>query len=258
MEDEILKKLEALEDSLKKRNSLREWVALIFEKILIPVTLVIVTFMTYFTNTRLSEQQVELHDKQLQMTNKQIEFEQKYNNQLLVNSDRELDIMYLNLFYEELSKPGSDKENTLDLLGLLNDDLRVTLADWVKKSDQYDDKTRQKAASIISELDDLSKFTISIYYNPTLAGHELKAKTIYKSLVSKNVDFSIRLSPQKQSFFDKYPKALSNEVRFERAFETKASNELIGLLQSTSPNLNFVAKPVSNRTINFMSIFLKD
>lgn len=249
MEDEILNELQDIKAKLEEKKT--PWAKFVSftEKILIPGALVALAIVTHLTSKQLTEAQIEL-------TKLQQDFEQQRDQQLIKNEQSQLDLMYLNLFYEELSK-SEDKENTLKLLELLNQDLQVKLAEWIKSNETYNKKTRDKAKSIITKIEKLENYKIGIYFLQSDKKAQENGKTIKANLEKNNIGNSIQLYPKDLEFFKKVNPPTSNEIRYELNFEESASLQLQKSLNELFPNLNFERKTVRNRTTNFISIFIK-
>ena len=250
MENEILTKIQEIKEKFDKRKT--PWAKFIslIEKILIPSALVTLAIVTHNTSTKLTESQLEL-------TRIQQVFDRERDGQIIKNDQQELDLLYLNLFYKELTKKNNDTENTLKLLALMNNDLQLKLAEWIKTNDNYDVETQNKAKDIINRIGPLGSFKIGVYYLIVDKNAESKAQKVASKLRLNSIGNSIQIYPKNSEFFKKVNPPTTNEIRYEPNYENSASLQLIKSLDELFPDYEFKRKTVGNRTTNFISIFVK-
>ena len=92
----------------------------ILEKLIVPAFLGILAFYTASSGNKISQQQTQL-----------IEFQ---NAKDAEDSKRQLELKYLELFYQDISSTDPDKQTkAIGLLSLMNPDLGQQLSNWVKE-----------------------------------------------------------------------------------------------------------------------------
>lgn len=92
----------------------------ILEKLIVPAFLGLLAFYTASSGNKISQQQTQL-----------IEFQ---NAKDAEDSKRQLELKYLELFYQDISSTDPDKQTkAIGLLSLMNPDLGQQLSNWVKE-----------------------------------------------------------------------------------------------------------------------------
>jgi len=92
----------------------------LLEKLIVPAFLGILTFYTASSGNKISQQQTQL-----------IEFQ---NAKDAEDSKRQLELKYLELFYQDISSTDPDKQTkAIGLLSLMNPELGQQLSNWVKE-----------------------------------------------------------------------------------------------------------------------------
>jgi len=111
----------------------------ILEKLIVPAFLGLLAFYTASSGNKISEQQTQL-----------IEFQ---NARDAEDSKRQMELKYLELFYQDISSADPDKQTkAIGLLSLMNPDLGQQLSTWVKDYVTLTPQTRARIEKIDNQL----------------------------------------------------------------------------------------------------------
>src|SRR5512143_2518719 len=109
------------------------------EKGIVPLFLGILAFLTASSGNKISKQQTQL-----------IEFQ---NARDAEDSKRQLELKYLELFYQDISSADQDKQTkAIGLLSLMNPDLGQQLSNWVKEYVTLNPQSRARIESFDNRL----------------------------------------------------------------------------------------------------------
>ena len=102
----------------------------------------------------------------------------------------------------------------------------------------------------------LNHYKIGIYFQEDREDHRKTAVKLKEDLNKRGAKSTIQLYVRDDSFFQKvgFPKGF--EIRYEKAWEDEAAEQLIDLLSEIYPDKKFSKHEVRNRTANFISIFI--
>ena len=107
----------------------------VLEKLLVPIFLGVLAFFTASSGNKISKQQTQL-----------IEFQ---NARDAEDSKRQLELKYLELFYQDISSSDPDKQTkAIGLLSLMNPELGVQLSKWAKDYVTLTPQTRARIERI--------------------------------------------------------------------------------------------------------------
>lgn len=111
----------------------------VLEKLLVPLFLGILAFFTASSGNKISKQQTQL-----------IEFQ---NARDAEDSKRQLELKYLELFYQDISSTDPEKQTkAIGLLSLMNPDLGQQLSTWVKEYVTLIPETRARIERLDNQL----------------------------------------------------------------------------------------------------------
>ena len=111
----------------------------VLEKLLVPLFLGILAFFTASSGNKISKQQTQL-----------IEFQ---NARDAEDSKRQMELKYLELFYQDISSADPDKQTkAIGLLSLMNPDLGQQLSAWVKEYVTLIPETRARIERLDNQL----------------------------------------------------------------------------------------------------------
>jgi len=112
---------------------------LILEKLIVPAFLGLLAFYTASSGNKISKQQTEM-----------IEFQ---NARDAEDSKRQMELKYLELFYQDISSADPDKQTkAIGLLSLMNPDLGQQLSNWVKEYVTLMPQTRARIEKFDNQL----------------------------------------------------------------------------------------------------------
>lgn len=147
----------------------------ILEKLIVPAFLGLLAFYTASSGNRISEQQTQL-----------IEFQ---NARDAEDSKRQMELKYLELFYQDISSADPEKQTkAIGLLSLMNPDLGQQLSNWVKEYVTLMPQTRAR----IEKLDNQLSGRLDVY-EPEEKPSVKKAivDTLARKIVEKVSDIAI-------------------------------------------------------------------
>jgi hypothetical protein len=128
---EVLKELKDLKDSIEKKEKKS-----FFEKMVIPLLVPLVLGVIAYIADRKG---TEIAEAQLELTRLQEE-------RLSVESENNLQLKYLDLFYNDITSNDPEKHlKAASLLGIMNEELRLKLTNWVLSNKQFSQDVRDKA-----------------------------------------------------------------------------------------------------------------
>ena len=111
----------------------------IIEKLIVPIFLGVLVFVTTNTSNKIMSQQTGL-----------IEIQNEHN---IESSKRQLELKYLELFYNDINSDNLNKQsNAVGLLRLMNPELGLQLSRWIKMNINLTPKTKEKVEVIDREL----------------------------------------------------------------------------------------------------------
>lgn len=111
----------------------------VLEKLLVPIFLGVLAFFTASSGNKISKQQTQL-----------IEFQ---NARDAEDSKRQMELKYLELFYQDISSADPDKQTkAIGLLSLMNPDLGQQLSTWVKEYVTLIPETRARIERLDNQL----------------------------------------------------------------------------------------------------------
>jgi len=111
----------------------------IAEKLVVPAFLGLLAFYTASSGNKISEQQTQL-----------IEFQ---NARDAEDSKRQMELKYLELFYQDISSSDPEKQTkAIGLLSLMNPDLGQQLSNWVKEYVTLQPQTRARIEKLDNQL----------------------------------------------------------------------------------------------------------
>lgn len=243
---EIMKRLEEIENHLKHKSSKLSRVLELIEKLLIPFALCVLAFIANHATNKFSDAQLELAKGQ----NLRQESESKDNLQL----------KYIELFYQDITSRDVDKQAAaLSLLRLMKPAIGELFAHWVQSNSKLSPELRAKAESIgknIASFGVLGDYKIGIYFLEGRQDLSKVALDIQSKLIQHGFTGLIQLYPKDKQFFDLVVPPEAFEIRYESEYEEDAANLLETILKTIYPAAPFEKKPVWTRTTNFISIFL--
>jgi hypothetical protein len=217
------------------------------EKLLLPGALGALAWVTSATSANIAESQLALARSQ--------------DARQQVESRTVMEAKYLELFYKDInSRDERTQVFALSLVRYLDPELGSNLADLVKNSPGSPKSVTEKAASIKRDFDAfgaLSSYKIGIYWDKDSVQLAKVAQDIQKKLEQRGFPGPVQLYPRSQSFLDSFGAPSGNEVRFEPGIEDEAADRLLSLMSELTPERHFVKRGVTNRTPNFVSLFLQ-
>jgi hypothetical protein len=111
----------------------------VLEKLIVPAFLGLLAFYTASSGNKISEQQTQL-----------IEFQ---NARDAEDSKRQMELKYLELFYQDISSTDPDKQTkAIGLLSLMNPDLGQQLSNWVKEYVTLEPQARARIEKLDNQL----------------------------------------------------------------------------------------------------------
>jgi hypothetical protein len=151
----------------------------IAEKLIVPAFLGLLAFYTASSGNKISEQQTQL-----------IEFQ---NARDAEDSKRQMELKYLELFYQDISSADPEKQTkAIGLLSLMNPDLGQQLSNWVKEYVTLMPQTRAR----IEKLDNQLSGNTAVYEPVDEPERETSVKqaivdTLARKIVEKVSDIAI-------------------------------------------------------------------
>ncbi|MDX9946310.1 MAG: hypothetical protein RBS38_03020 [Bacteroidales bacterium] len=151
----------------------------VLEKLLVPIFLGVLAFFTASSGNKISKQQTQL-----------IEFQ---NARDAEDSKRQLELKYLELFYQDISSADPDKQTkAIGLLSLMNPELGQQLSTWVKDYVTLTPQTRARIERIDSQLSGntaVNELVNEPEKEPTVK--QAIVDTLTKKIVEKVTDIAI-------------------------------------------------------------------
>ncbi|MCW5315802.1 hypothetical protein GTQ43_18880 [Nostoc sp. KVJ3] len=249
--EEILTRLEKLElHSQQKKSKLSEMLE-VLEKLLLPLTLGILAFVTNKASVDISKDQFRLADKQ---SREQLE-RQKEENRTNVQQK------YIELFYEDIKSDNPKTQiKALSLLTLMDLEVGKKIADWVNTLKSTTPEVRKEAAIVSTDINKfgrLNTYKINIYpennkQNLLEAANQIKTKLIEYGFRTEQID----VKQETESFFERLGKPKGYEIRYDLGNEEEEAKKLESILKEVYPSQNFIKLPIGSNSRNSMSIFI--
>lgn len=249
--EEILTRLEKLElHSQQKKSKLSEMLE-VLEKLLLPLTLGILAFVTNKASVDISKDQFRLADKQ---SREQLE-RQKEENRTNVQQK------YIELFYEDIKSDNPKTQiKALSLLTLMDLEVGKKIADWVNTLKSTTPEVRKEAGIVSTDINKfgrLNTYKINIYpennkQNLLEAANKIKTKLIEYGFRTEQVD----VKQETESFFERLGKPKGYEIRYDLGNEEEEAKKLESILKEVYPSQNFIKLPIGSNSRNSMSIFI--
>jgi hypothetical protein len=248
--DNLNEKLDKILSKLPKENLSKTKILEVLEKLLIPVLLGILAFITNRAGNQISEAQLELSRSQLKLAEAQ-------NARQESEARSNLQTKYIELFYKEISSQDAKKqEYALSFLKLISPDVAAPLLGWatiyVKPEVQPQVNTARN--EINSRI--LSSYEIVLYFPENNQDSLKSAQDIKRSLLEYGLgENQVKLEKKDDTFFQRlgYPKGY--EIRYDKGSEEDAAQLLESILKRAYPSKQFVKLGIGSGTMNSISIF---
>jgi hypothetical protein len=245
--DRALALLNEIEASLRKPH--QAWATRFFdtiEKLLIPLAVGALAYVASEAGNKISTAQLTL--AQSTAEDRKSEF------------NRTIQAQYIELFYKDFTSSDTKRQaSALRLLSVMEPGIANNLAKFAATSPDLSSNVRQDAESAQKQIEAVAPlygFKIGIYYLSEDAAARNISTQIEQTLSQKGFRGPVQLYPRKPSFFEEYGASDKIEVRYESPTEDDAGEALYQLLQAGFTQSGLVKQVVSNRTPNFLSIFI--
>lgn len=247
--DELNEKLDKILSNLSKKDSSIKKLD-ILEKLLIPVLLGFLAFITNRAGNQISAAQLELSKAQLKLAEAQ-------NVRQESEAKNNLQTKYIELFYKEISSQDAKKqEYALSFLKLISPDAATPLLSWAAIYVKPEVKPQINAAKNEINFRILSSYEIILYFLENNQDLLKSAQDIKQSLVKYGLrENQIKLDQKDDAFFQKLGYPTGYEIRYDRGSEDNAAQLLENILKSAYPSKQFVKRGIGSSTKNSISIF---
>jgi hypothetical protein len=248
--DHLNEKLDKILSKLPKEDSSKANILEVLEKLLIPILLGILAFITNRAGNQISEAQLKLSESQLALAKAQ-------NTRQESEAKSNLQTKYIELFYKDISSEDAKKqEYALSFLKLISPDVAAPLLSWATTYVKPEVKSQVNTArnEISSRI--LSSYEIVLYFPENNQDSLKSAQDIKRILIEYGLgENQIKLEKRDETFFQRlgYPKGY--EIRYDKGSEEDAAQLLENILKMAYPSKQFVKLGIGSGTINSMSIF---
>lgn len=218
----------------------------IAEKLIIPAVLAIIALAANVVTYTVSKSQIEIAKSELSV--RQAEFDFNVNAKLI------------ELFYTDINSGDTLKQAAaLDLLKVMNPELALKMTELVKANPTISSELKETAQTIKKHIQNfgvLNNYKIGIYVYSKSDKSLKEAEYLENLLEVSGFRGMVQIYRKDRSFFEKVGIQKSKEIRYETKYETEPATKLKEILEELSPSSEFTLRPVSNRTTNFISVFL--
>ncbi|ALF52025.1 hypothetical protein ACX27_02820 [Nostoc piscinale CENA21] len=246
--DKIIAHLNHLESQIKPKESKFSKVVETVEKLMIPIALGVLAFITSQAANQISQAQLEL--AQSQSASQDAEFKDN------------LQVKYIEIFYRDMSSTDkTKKKSALSLLTLMKPEIAKPLLDWAKLNipEELQGDAKSVAKNINNEIVNiLGKYMINIYYINNDSSLSNVAQNIKDALTKYGLKADrIVLNNKGEDFFRALGYPTAYEIRYDPGSEDNAAELLTKVLQENySASKPFIKRPIGSGTKNSISIFL--
>jgi hypothetical protein len=249
--EEILTRLEKLELHSQEKKSKLSKALEILEKVLLPLTLGLLAFVTNKASVDISKDQFRLADKQ---SRDQLE-RQKEESRTNVQQK------YIELFYEDIKSDDPKAQlKALSLLSLMDLEVGKKIADWVNTLKSTTPEVRKQAAIVsvdIKKFGRLNTYKINIYPENNRKDLLEAANTIKSKLIEYGFRTEqVNIQQEPESFFERLGKPNGYEIRYDLGSEEQEANKLESILKEVYPSQKFIQLPIGSNSRNTLSIFI--
>ena len=216
------------------------------EKLIIPTALAIIALAANIVTYTVSKSQIEIAKSELSV--RQDEFDFNVNAKLI------------ELFYSDINSGDARKQAAaLDLLKIMNPELALKMTELVRANPTISSEIKEAAQTIRKDIQNfgvLNNYKLGIYVYSKDDRSVIEAENLQNSLEANGFRGIVQIYKKDRLFFEKVGLQKSKEIRYESKYESEAATRLKEILEELSSSGEFTLRPVSNRTTNFISIFL--
>jgi hypothetical protein len=246
--NDLIAAVTKLQDAIatKKEEGATIKILHVLEKLVIPIMLGVLAWIGTQAGAKISEGQLRLSESAAE--DRKVEFR------------RSMQAKYIEICYKDINSGDPKSQmNAIRLVRLVDSELAQNLLDLVPGTPGITQAAVAKAGEVKNEIAavaPLSGYSIGIYYldddSPSLATAQEIAGRI------KDAGFSgvVRKFPSKAAFYERVVAPSTIEIRYEPGYEDDAADALLSIVPTSESKLRWSKKPVSNRTANFISIFV--
>ena len=244
----LLKEVRNLRDDLKPAaESVFKKIGYVLEKLVIPVMLGVVAWAGTQAATEISKGQLNLAASAAE--DRKAEFR------------RAMQAKYIEIFYKDLNSGDQKSQlNAIRLVRLVDGELAQTLLDLVAITPGVSEAVVAKAGEARSALEallPLRGYKVGIYFHKNDPPSVSTVLKLQDRLKAAGFTGTVQPFPSDEAFFARPNNlALTLEVRYEDGIEDEASDALLGIVQRVDDRTQWRKQLVSNRTANFLSIFV--
>jgi hypothetical protein len=250
--EDIKEKLDKILNILSAKESPKIKILEVLEKLLIPILLGVLTFVTSEAGFRISQSQLKLAESQ----------EQRQKDEAKNN----LQIKYIELFYNDITSGDNKKRsNAVQLAKKLISDEANPLLSWASTIQDIKEDPKLvsdiNAAKIeVDRRDDfrnrLKDYKIVIYFPQNDQKLWDSAQEIKQKLVGNGLSQSqVNLESRNDDFFKNLGYPNDYEIRYDKGLENDEAEILENFLTKSLPSKKFVKRDIGSGTKNSISIF---
>lgn len=245
MNTDIEKRIDALENEVKTRNSKYDTFFHAIEKLLIPIALGILGYVASNASNQMASAQLSLAKAQELRSIKE--------------SETAKQIKYIELFYEDIRD--NDPNRQLQALGLLlslDQDVGRVLATAVKSNPSYSDKVKKEAQNILRSIQrygPLINYKIGIYVDENQKQLVDFANKLKNAFDRDNFPGNVVVYAKPKDVMNKLGVLEYTQIRYEADYEEDAAVKLKALLQEINPKREYHLVQTLQPSQGFLSIF---
>lgn len=141
----------------------------------------------------------------------------------------------------------------------MNPELALKMAELVRANPTISSELKEAAQTIKKDIQNfgvLNNYKIGIYVYSKNDKSLKEAENLQNLLEASGFRGVVQIYKKDKPFFEKVGLQRSKEIRYETKYETEPAIKLKEILEELSSSSEFTLRPVSNRTTNFISVFI--